>query len=209
MNKMIYGLFFGDSITYGEYDGVFGGWVDILKRYALQKYNEGSTNELILFNLGIGGETSEGLFKRIPHEMKARNSADGNIIFIGYGANDLAVKDGNQMVDAEQFKANIEIAIQDAKLYSEDIYLVSILPISEKIDSKISTTGKIRTNEYVLVYNQILKDIATENALSYIDFHSAFLEDKEILLSRDGVHPNEKGYGMMAEIALPIIEKFL
>jgi len=163
---MIYGLFFGDSITYGEYDGVFGGWVDILKRYALQKYNEGSSNELILFNLGIGGETSEGLVKRIPHEIKARNSADGNIVFIGYGANDLAVKDGNQMVDAEQFKANIETAIQDAKLYSEEIYLVSILPISEKIDSKISTTGKIRTNGDVLVYNQILKDIATKNALS-------------------------------------------
>ena len=209
MNKMIYGLFFGDSITYGEYDGVFGGWVDILKRFALQKYNEGSTNELILFNLGIGGETSEGLVKRIPHEMKARNSADGNIIFIGYGANDLAVKDGNQMVNQTQFKANIEAAIQDAKLYSNEIYLVSILPISEKIDSKISTTGKIRTNEDVLVYNQILKDIATENALSYIDFHSAFLEDKEILLSKDGVHPNEKGYGMMAEIAIPIIEKYL
>ena len=209
MNKMIYGLFFGDSITYGEYDGVFGGWVDILKRYALQKYNEGSTNELILFNLGIGGETSEGLVKRIPHEMKARNSSDGNIVFIGYGANDLAVKDENQMVDAEQFKANIETAIQDAKLYSEEIYLVSILPISKKIDSKISVTGKIRTNEDVLVYNQILKDIATENALSYIDFHSAFLEDKEILLSKDGVHPNEKGYGMMAEIAIPIIEKYL
>lgn len=206
---MIYGLFFGDSITYGEYDGVFGGWVDILKRYALQKYNEGSSNELILFNLGIGGETSEGLVKRIPHEMKARNSADGNIVFIGYGANDLAVKDGNQMVNPTQFKANIEIAIQEAKLYSEEIYLVSILPISEKIDSKISTTGKIRTNENILVYNQILKDIATENALSYIDFHSAFLEDKEILLSNDGVHPNEKGYGMMAEIALPIIDKYL
>lgn len=206
---MIYGLFFGDSITYGEYDGVFGGWVDILKRYALQKYNEGSTNELILFNLGIGGETSEGLVKRIPHEIKARNSADGNIVFIGYGANDLAVKDGNQMVDAEQFKANIETAIQDAKLYSNEIYLVSILPISEKIDSKILTTGKIRTNGDVLVYNQILKDIATKNALSYIDFHSAFLEDKEILLSKDGVHPNEKGYGMMAEIAIPIIEKYL
>ncbi|KFC20287.1 peptidase [Chryseobacterium sp. FH1] len=206
---MIYGLFFGDSITYGEYDGIFGGWVDILKRYALQKYNEGSSNELILFNLGIGGETSEGLVKRIPHEMKARNSADGNIVFIGYGANDLAVKDGNQMVNPTQFKANIETAIQDAKLYSNEIYLVSILPISDKIDSKISTTGKIRTNGDVLVYNQILKDIATENALSYIDFHSAFLEDKEILLSKDNVHPNEKGYGMMAEIALPIIEKYL
>jgi len=205
---MIYGLFFGDSITYGEYDGVFGGWVDILKRYALQKYNEGS-NELILFNLGIGGETTEGLVTRIPHEMKARNSAAGNIVFISYGANDLAVKDENQMVNQSQFKVNIETAIQDAKLYSKDIYLISILPISENIDSKVSPTGKIRTNEDVLIYNQILKNIATENSLNYIDFHSAFLQDKEILLSKDGVHPNEKGYGMMAEIAIPIIEKYL
>ena len=78
----MYGLFFGDSITYGEYDGVFGGWVDILKRYALQKYNEGG-NELILFNLGIGGETSQGLVKRIQNEMTARNAEDGNIVFIG------------------------------------------------------------------------------------------------------------------------------
>ncbi len=206
---MIYGLFFGDSITYGEYDGVFGGWVDILKRYALQKYNEGNTNELIIFNLGIGGKTTEGLINRLPHEMKARNSADGNIVFIGYGANDLAVKDGIQLVNPEKFKANIELAIQDSKLYSDDIYLVSILPFSEKIDGKISATGKIRTNEDVLIYNQILKDIATENALVYIDFYSAFIADKEILLSKDGVHPNEKGYGMMAEIAIPIIEKYL
>ena len=209
MNKMIYGLFFGDSITYGEYDGVFGGWVDILKRYALQKYNEGNTNELILFNLGIGGETTEGLVKRIPYEMKARNSADGNIVFLGYGANDLAVKEGNQMVNPEQFKTNILATIQDAKLYSKNIYLISILPISEKIDGKISPTGKLRTNQEVLIYNQILRNIATENSLHYIDFHSAFLKDKEILLSEDGVHPNEKGYGLMAEIAIPIIEKYL
>lgn len=206
--KMMYGLFFGDSITYGEYDGVFGGWVDILKRYALQKYNEGG-NELILFNLGIGGETSEGLVKRIQNEMTARNAEDGNIVFIGYGANDLAVKDQKQMVNPEQFKANIEKAIQQAQDFSKEIYLVSILPISEKVAGKISATGKVRTNEEVLVYNQILKDIAKEKSVRYIDFHSAFLEDKEILLSKDGVHPNEKGYGMMAEIAIPIIEKYL
>ncbi len=92
MKKIVYGLFFGDSITYGEYDGVFGGWVDILKRYALQKFHEGNGDELILFNLGIGGETTEGLLKRMPVELEARNSADGNLIFISYGANDLAKK---------------------------------------------------------------------------------------------------------------------
>lgn len=204
----MYGLFFGDSITYGEYDGIFGGWVDILKRYALQKYNEGG-NELILFNLGIGGETSEGLVKRIQNEMTARNAEDGNIVFIGYGANDLAVKDQKQIVNSQQFKANIDKAIQLAQNFSKEIYLVSILPISEKVAGKISTTGKVRTNEEVSIYNQILKGITIENSLIYIDFYSAFLEDKEVLLSKDGVHPNEKGYGMMAEIAIPIIEKYL
>jgi len=208
MKTMRYGLFFGDSITYGEYDGVFGGWVDILKRYALKKYNEGS-HELILFNLGIGGETTEGLIKRIPHEMAARNSSEGNIVFIGYGANDLAIKDGAQIVNPEKFKINILAAIKEAKQYSNDIYLISILPFSKNVNGVVVASGKLRTNDEVLIYNQILKDLAVENSFHYIDFHSAFLKDKEILLSGDGVHPNEKGYGMMAEIAIPIIEKYL
>lgn len=205
---MKYGLFFGDSITYGEYDGVFGGWVDILKRYALQKYNEGS-NELILFNLGIGGETTEGLLKRISHEMSARNSGEGNIVFLGYGANDLAVKDGKQMVGPESFRTNIEKAVRIAKEFSDEIYLISIIPVSEKIDGKLSATGKVRTNKDVLLYNQVLKNLAAENSLEYIDFHAVFLQDKEILLSADGVHPNGRGYGMMAETAIQIIEKHL
>lgn len=209
MKKIVYGLFFGDSITYGEYDGVFGGWVDILKRYALQKFHEGNGDELILFNLGIGGETTEGLLKRMPVELAARNSADGNLVFISYGANDLAIKDGVYSVEPDKFKENIKIAVQHAKQFSKDIYLVSILPIAQKIDGVVVGSGKLRTNEEVIIYNQILKDIAVENSLSYIDFYNAVLDDKEILLSADGVHPNEKGYGIMAEIAIPIIEKYL
>lgn len=208
MKKMRYGLFFGDSITYGEYDGVFGGWVDILKRYALQKYNEGS-HEFILFNLGIGGETTDGLVKRISNEMEARNAVEGNVVFISYGANDLAIKEGVQMVNPEKFAANILTAIQEAKKYSNDIYLVSVLPFSGNVDGVVVASGKLRTNNEVLSYNQILKNSAAENSLHYIDFHSAFSDDKEVLLSADGVHPNEKGYGMMAEIVIPIIEKYL
>lgn len=209
MKKITYGLFFGDSITYGEYDGVFGGWVDILKRYALQKFHEGNGDELILFNLGIGGETTEGLLKRVPHELEARNSADGNIIFLSYGANDLAIIDGKQVVEPEKFKNNITTAVNHARQFSNEIYLVSILPFSERVDGVVVSSGKLRTNEEVIVYNQILKDLAAEHSLGYIDFYSAFLEDKEILLSADGVHPNEKGYGMMADVAIPIIEKYL
>ncbi|BAP32198.1 tesA family protease [Chryseobacterium sp. StRB126] len=209
MKKIVYGLFFGDSITYGEYDGVFGGWVDILKRYALQRFHEGNGDELILFNLGIGGETTEGLLKRMPTELSARNSADGNLVFISYGANDLAIKEGVQIVNPEQFKYNIITAIQNAQEFSKDIYLVSILPIAKNIDGVVVSSGKLRSNEDVIVYNDILKSVAADHSLKYIDFHSALLDDKEVLLSADGVHPNEKGYGMMAEIAIPIIEKYL
>ncbi|AZB10917.1 SGNH/GDSL hydrolase family protein [Chryseobacterium sp. G0162] len=209
MKKIVYGLFFGDSITYGEYDGVFGGWVDILKRYALQKFHEGNGDELILFNLGIGGETTEGLLKRMPTELRARNAADGNLVFISYGANDLAIKEKVQIVNPEQFRNNIITAVQNAQQFSKDIYLVSILPISKNIDGIVVGSGKLRSNEEVIAYNDILKSIAGDYSLGYIDFHSALFKDKEIFLSADGVHPNEKGYGMMAEIAIPIIEKYL
>ncbi|WP_082376993.1 SGNH/GDSL hydrolase family protein [Chryseobacterium indologenes] len=209
MKKIVYGLFFGDSITYGEYDGVFGGWVDILKRYALQRFHEGNGDELILFNLGIGGETTEGLLKRIPHELSARNSADGNIVFLGYGANDLAIKDNKQAVGHEKFRNNMITAAKQAKNFASDIYLVSILPVAQKIDGVVVSSGKLRSNKEVVMYNRILKDIAADHGLGYIDFYTAFIEDKEFLLSADGVHPNEKGYGIMAEIAIPIIEKYL
>ena len=53
----------------------------------------------------------------------------------------------------EQFKINIETAVQKAKQYSNDIFLVSILPFSDKIDKIIQPSGKIRYNDDVLVYN--------------------------------------------------------
>jgi lysophospholipase L1-like esterase len=99
-------------------------------------------------------------------------------------------------------------AIQQSKEFSKDIYLVSILPVSQKIDGVVVSSGKFRPMKKFLLITDSQR-IASDHSLGYIDFHSGFFEDKEILLSADGVHPNEKGYGMMAEIAIPIIEKYL
>ena len=74
-------LFFGDSITYGEYDGILGGYVEILKRYCHAEFYNNNANEVNCFNLGIGGETTEGLMKRFEVETKARLSPDENLIF--------------------------------------------------------------------------------------------------------------------------------
>lgn len=201
-------LFFGDSITFGEYDGVLGGWVDALKRYSYDKfYNEGS-NEVNVFNLGIGGETTVGLLKRVEVEISARISVEENLIFFFYGANDLAVKNGEEVVSIEQFNQNLEKAINIAKKITEKVYLITILPISNKVEGVLSLAGKVRTSERVIMYNEAVRAVASRCKVELIDLYPLFT-DREELLSKDGIHPNELGYGLISEVIKPYIDKYL
>ncbi|TVZ56446.1 lysophospholipase L1-like esterase [Lutibacter sp. Hel_I_33_5] len=197
-------FFFGDSITLGENDSVFGGWVDILKRTYFKEFNTGNP-QVKIFNLGIGGETTHGLLKRIEVETDARKSPENNIIFIGYGANDLAIVDTNFVVPLSIFENNIEKGIQLAKKTTQKIILLSILPISDAIDGIQLEPGKTRVSSDVIKYNVCLQKIALKYNLQYVDLHKKFIKNKEVFLSHDGVHPNEKGYQFIAEILNPIV----
>lgn len=201
-------LCFGDSITYGEYDGVFGGWVDLLKREFLSQFHS-EKNEVLVFNLGIGGETSKGILKRFSIESEARKSDEKNIVFLAFGANDLAIKEGDFLVNPGQFHQNMKTLLQLAKAFSETVFLLSILPISDQIDGVKVASEKIRTNENVKKYNQILQHIASELNVEFIDLYPLFLPQKEKWLSADGVHPNDQGYQFLAKTIRPIIEDYL
>lgn len=172
-------LFFGDSITYGEYDGILGGWVDYLKRFCHQKYYNENAKEVNVFNLGIGGESTYGLLKRIDAEIKVRISTDTNLIFLFYGANDLAIKNNVDIVSIQQFEQNILKAIQIAKQYTSEIFLLTILPISYTIDGKIVPSGKLRTNTRVDLYNQVLEKIATKQDIQLLNTHAIIAENTE------------------------------
>ncbi|WP_312923637.1 SGNH/GDSL hydrolase family protein [Empedobacter brevis] len=202
-------LFFGDSITYGEYDGVLGGYVDILKRYCHAEFYQNNTNEINCFNLGIGGETTEGLIKRFEIEMKVRYSPDENLIFFLYGANDLAEKNNVELVSLSDFEANLSQMISHAKEFTKNVYLISILPISKTVDGIKVPERKFRTTQKIELYNQKLKELAAQNDVEFIDIFSSFNANKEVFLSKDGVHPNEKGYGFIAENLKPILTRLL
>lgn len=201
-------LFFGDSITFGEYDGVLGGWVDALKRYSYDKFYNAGKNEVNVFNLGIGGETTEGLLRRVEVEITARTSVEENLIFFFYGANDLAIKNGEEVVSIDQFKQNLEKAIGIAKKTTDKVYLISILPISSKVEGVLSPAGKIRTSERVLLYNEGIRVVADRCKVELIDLYPLF-NDREELLSKDGIHPNELGYGLISEVVKLYIDKYL
>lgn len=202
-------LFFGDSITYGEYDGILGGWVDHLKRYCHLKYYNENANEVNVFNLGIGGETTDGLRLRFEIETKARLSPDENLIFFLYGANDLAIKNNQEIVALVKFHQNLHNVVTIAKKYTTNIFLISILPISKTIDGSIVASGKLRTNNRIVLYNTKLQEIAHEESINYVDIHTDFCKKTETLISKDGVHPNEEGYAFISTIIKPLLEKYL
>lgn len=202
-------LFFGDSITYGEYDGVLGGYVDYLKRYCHSEYYNKNAKEVNCFNLGIGGETTQGLLNRFTTEINARLSPDDNLIFFFYGANDLVIKNNQEIVSLEDFEQNMISAIQKAKDYSTKIYLLSIIPISKEIDGLLVSSVKVRTTARIELFNQSIQKIAEKEDVHFLDIYSIFNSNKEALLSKDGVHPNENGYELIAENIKPIVEKYL
>lgn len=196
-------LFFGDSITYGEYDGVLGGYVEILKRYCHTEFYNNNANEVNCFNLGIGGETTEGLMNRFEVETKARLTPDENLVFFFYGANDL------ELVSFANFESNLFEVISQAKEFTPNIYVISILPISKKVDGIKIPDRKFRTTQKIELYNQKLKELALQNQIEFIDIFSRFNSTKEEFLSKYGIHPNEKGYQFIANQIKPIVEKYL
>lgn len=202
-------LFFGDSITYGGYDGVLGGYVEILKRYCHAEFYKNNAKEVNCFNLGIGGETTEGLIKRFEIETKARLSPDENLLFLCYGANDLAEKDNIELVNLSDFEANLSQVISKAKQFVNEIYMISILPISKMTDGIKIPERKFRTSEKIEIYNQKLQELATLNQIHFIDIYVSFNSNKEEFLSKDGIHPNEKGYDFIAEKLKPILAQYL
>ncbi|MFT4204258.1 MAG: SGNH/GDSL hydrolase family protein [Chitinophagaceae bacterium] len=202
-------LCFGDSITYGEYDGFFGGWVDILKRHFHREKNINDIKEVNVFNLGKGGETTAGLIKRVKIESEARKADEENIIFFGYGANDLAQINGVATVSTTDFEKNLSHAVDIAKEITPNVYLLNILPISFRIDKVTSTNGKVRSNEHVKRYNESVSQVAKQNAIEYVDLYSLFDGNTESLLSLDGLHPNGMGYNKISESIKPIIKRLL
>lgn len=91
---------FGDSIVWGAWDKEMGGWVNRL-RLSLEK--KGFDGEV--YNLGISGDTSDGLIKRFEAEAEVR---DADVAIISIGVNDSATDDsGNLVISPQQFEQNL------------------------------------------------------------------------------------------------------
>jgi lysophospholipase L1-like esterase len=170
-------VFIGDSLT------EFFDWQERFPAYKV-------------FNLGVAGETVEGLCGRMDRiDRVIRNAGrDPDVIFVMTGINNVAMDDYEILGGYRQAITAIAAAFGKSKLVIQ-----SILPVRLPwIDNTI-----------IRLLNESLKQMAEDFMAEYLDLYNIFINPgfgpkKEYLLD-DGVHVSGKGY----EVWAGAVEDFL
>jgi len=187
---------FGDSVTFGEIDIDNGGWVDQLKRSYIKRQACLTRQDISVYNLGIAGETTDGLCIRFEIELKARiKKGLRSLVMFAYGANDIVIHKNKNIVPVEYFIKNLKQCIQNAKANDCEILLIGLTPIDDSIDGVANQHDKLRYGNDIKKYNSALEDLAKETESLFLDIYDEFnLNNKPSLLSSDGLHPNSAGH---------------
>ncbi len=153
-------------------------------------------------NRGIAGQTTQQMLVRFRSDVIALKP---KVVVILAGTNDLAFVTAPNALQA--IENNLTSMIELARVNRIRVVLASLLPVSDygkEKDGKpvIQTTS--RPPEQIKALNDWMKAYAAENGLTYLNYHSAMVDGKGFLrdeLSNDGLHPNDRGYAVMAPIA--------
>ena len=196
-------VFFGDSITQAGVSPT--GYITVLGNLIAQK---GLKDQYELVGAGISGNKVTDLYLRMEDDVLAKNPTT---VVIWIGVNDVWHKrtsgTGTDAVKFEQFYNAIV-----KKLLARNIKVVICTPatIGEKTDFSNEQDGDLNK------YAGIIRKIAASNNCTLVDLRKIFLdynlannsknEDKGIL-TRDGVHLNDKGNTLVAEEIMKAVVK--
>ena len=204
-------LCFGDSVTFGEIDTESSGWVDQLKQDYITLQASSTRQDISIYNLGIGGETTDGLCVRFEVEFNARfKKGLDTLVMFSYGANDIVIHKDKNIVPITYFIRNLKRCIQAAQLNGAKVFLLGLTPISHSIDGVINQHDKLRHSKDVKKYNSALEDLSKETKSFYLNTYEKFVSnDKNELLSGDGLHPNTAGHKVIYQMVKQELENLL
>lgn len=161
-------VFLGNSITEG------GPWATLIKNYSV-------------LNRGIGGDITFGVLQRLDEVIKRQPIK----LFVLIGINDIG-KDIPDAVIADNCRKIVE-RVQKGSPKTE-IFLQSILPVNPTIKNFPQHYDK---QDHITATNQLLKHVAVNANVKFIDLHPLFLDDKKLLDPRytnDGLHLTQAAY---------------
>ncbi|HEV2381736.1 MAG TPA: SGNH/GDSL hydrolase family protein [Terriglobia bacterium] len=178
-------VFMGDSIT--------DGW-------KLDQYFSGKP----YVNRGISGQTTAQMLVRIyPDVVDLKPAA----IIILAGTNDIARNTGPETLT--MIEENFEAMTELAQAHGIKVILCLLTPISDYTEHKQT---EHRPPADILKLNDWLKQYANRTHAGIADYYTATVDSTGMLkqgYSNDGLHPNDKGYALMAPVAEVALEKAL
>jgi lysophospholipase L1-like esterase len=179
-------VFMGDSITDSWDDPKYGGF------FPGKPY----------IDRGISGQTTPQMLVRFRPDVIALQP---KIVVILAGTNDIAGNTGPMTLQA--IEDNLASMFDLAHANGVRVIFASVLPISDyekNKDAQPIIQSKRRPPEQIIALNAWLKKYAAMHGGIYLDYYSAMADEKGFLkedLSEDGLHPNQKGYEVMAPLA--------
>ena len=178
-------VFFGDSIT---------------DFWRLNEYFPGKD----FINRGISGQ--------ITGEMLGRMKADvvdlrPKAMIILAGTNDLA-----RGVDTRTIENNLIMIAELARAHNIKVLMCSVLPVSDyhKTENPRYEMSKVRPPQLIREVNQWMQGYCRSGNCTYVDYFSAMVDSAGMMqsdLADDGLHPNAKGYRIMAPIVTRAIDE--
>jgi len=151
---------------------------------------------------GISGQTTPQMLLRFRQDVIALKP---KVVVILAGTNDIASNTGPMPITA--IEDNLASMSELARAHGIRVVLSSILPISDyekNKEGKPIIRSVQRPPDEIKALNEWMKRYVSENGLTYLDYFSAMVDEKGFLkeeLSEDGLHPNAKGYAIMAPLA--------
>ena len=151
---------------------------------------------------GISGQTTPQMLVRFRQDVVALKPA---VVVILGGTNDIAGNTGPSTL--EMIEDNLASMSEIARANGIRVVLASVLPVAD-----YPWKRGLEPAEKIVALNAWIRDYAARTGAVYADFHSAMSDEHHGMkadLARDGVHPTEAGYAIMAPIAQAAIDKAL
>ncbi len=184
---------FGDSVTFGwnvkyEYSYPF----------QLEKLMVKDFSQIKVINSGIGGNTIIDANKRVNKDVI---NFKPDVVIINFGLNDGMISGSIPNIDIKEFENYYNDLIKKLKIFDLKIIILGINPITELFPEKENENYKKKQRQIYEIYNEKILDIAENNNLDHINLWEAFNKADLIeYIQTDGIHPNKKGLGLIAEI---------
>lgn len=151
---------------------------------------------------GISGQTTPQLLVRFRQDVVALHPA---VVVILAGTNDIAGNTGPSTL--EMIEDNLASMTEIAHANDIRVVLSSVLPVYD-----YPWKHGLQPAPKIAALNTWIRDYAAAHHAVYLDYYSALVDDRGGMragTSRDGVHPTEAGYAIMAPLAERAIARAL